>query len=1151
MNLTNIFSKRYLLHEQLGAGGEGVIFRATDRLTGKAVAIKRVRLEQEEAQIPRASYRSSADREILIANEFQTLASLRHPNIISVLNYGFGTEGAESVPYFVMEYLPQAKTILDAGRDQPLIGRVDLLIQMLQALQYLHQRGILHRDLKPANALVLQRHLKLLDFGLSAYLGKARGTSGTLPYMPPEYMHDEPLSPASDLYSVGIMGYELFAGRHPYEVEDPSRLVMDILFREPDIDRVQAPDRVKQILEKLLAKAPEERFQNAQDVILAFSTALDQPPPPETEAIRESFLRQASFVGREVELGKLVNSLDLLEQAPASACRAWLIGGESGVGKSRLLNEFRARALVRGSVVLQGRSFAEYATPYHLWTEPLQSLAVLAQTDEEQASVLKAIVPDIERVLPGMPFVLDAKPLEGRANKFRMLAVLRNLFEQVTLGDSDPAPVILMLEDVHYAGSESLELLSDLQEIVTDFPVMLLATYHSDEAPHLPSQLAGFCPLNLPRLGETEVARLTQAMLGASAVDDKLIQLLFKETEGNVLFLIESIRALAGETGRLTEIGKADLPASIRAAGVEALLAKRLARVPDDARHLLSFAAILGRKLDPALLQYEWASRMNWDQWLLTLSNSAIIHLIEGHQWAFSHEKLREVVLAQLMPRHRKELHARAAQVIETVYPDSPGYFWRLVFHWREAEDPAREFSYLSQAGAHLLRTSAYCEAVECYQRGLVLLESGMVQAGPETQAEFLIKQATALSSLGEYETSNRVFQAALAFSQAADLNKGIADGYHGLAKNNDVLGNYREAQNFYGWALTIFEKLRDEKGAADARLGLGRVAYRMSSFEEAKLAYQTSLEIYRRLQEKQGEGSVLSGLGDMARIVGDFERAKQHYLDGLRAYQSIGNRDGTSMVYNNLGVLCETQGLCEEAIAWHQKSLDIKREIGSRQGIAISLSNIGVVYYSLNEFETSRRYAEETAAIYHALSDRQGMADAMNNLGLLDFRVKDYARARERLGQALHLFEQVGDQWGVALAQLNLGKVARELFVYSAASVHFVEAIEIARILKLDSVCLQTIIEHAPILLRKGAVARAVAHLSHAVHNPKTPAFERSLAQELLKETQPFLTLEQFDRACAEGQALTLEDILRRDFTRNEILMQSSAENDARKAVF
>jgi serine/threonine protein kinase/tetratricopeptide (TPR) repeat protein len=1142
MKSSELFSKRYLIHEQLGAGGEGVIFRATDRLTTQSVAIKRVRLEDDTDGTSRSTQLTNASRKLLIAHEFQTLATLRHPHIISVLDYEFGTEKQEHIPYFVMEYLPAAKTILEAGKTLPLEKKIGLLLQMLQALQYLHQRGILHRDLKPANALVVKGQLKLLDFGLSAYVEKARGTSGTLPYMPPEYMQDERLSPASDLYSVGVIGYELLLGRHPFRLTDPSRLVMDILFTEPSFEGTRLPQSVVQILEKLLAKAAEDRYQKAQEVILAFSTAIGQPPPPETEAIRESFLRQATFVGRDAELTQLLTGLAEIKNQVTPETRACLVCGESGVGKSRLLQEFRAQALVRGSVVLGGSSFADQHSPYQLWRDPLQLLAVLTQVDAEQASVLKAIVPDIERVLPGMPFVLEPMPLDVKANKSRILAVLRGLFQRLTQGKPSN-PVVLMLEDIQWAGSESLELLRDFQEVVNDLPVMILASFHDDEAPHLADQFPAFRQMNLPRLKPDEVTALSTAMLGV--VDEKLSRLLYRETEGNVLFLVETLRTLAEETGRLTEIGKSKLPESVRAVGVEKLMARRLERVPYEARQLLTLAAVLGRKLDPALLQHAWVWRMTWDQWLLGLSNAAIIHPTEGNQWVFAHEKLRRVVLGQLSPVRLQELHARAAERIEAVYPEAPTYYEKLAFHWREAGQPVREFRYLKLAGPQLLRTSAYREAIETYARIFALLDTGTVQATDEDRATFLIKQAAAYSSLGEYEQANQVYQTALAHSQEYGVDQGVAEGYLGLGKNYEVLGNYHEAQNFYSWALMLFEKLGDVKNAAHARMGLGRVAYHLGSFEEARVAYQLSLETFRKLGERQGEGVVLCGLGDAARVQGDFEQAKQSYLAAQTAYQEIGNRDGTAMAFNNLGVLAETQGLYPEAIDWHQKSLAIKREIGARQGIAISLNNLGVVHYSLNDFHTSRQYAEETATLYHALNDRQGLADSYNNLGLLDFNMKDFAKARERLALALQLCEQMGDQWGVALAQLNLGKVARELQANSIATWHFSEALALAKILKLDSVMLQTIIEHAPLLIRADDCAQAVLHLSHAYHHPKTPGYERLLAGVLLQEMESQLSPQAYQQAYTQGQALSLEQVVKALLARFHEVSRAQLRNE------
>src|SRR6185295_9934924 len=117
-----------------------------------------------------------------------------------------------------MELLEGARTILQAGRNQERAAQVSLLVQTLEALAYLHRRGILHRDLKPSNVLVVDGQVKLLDFGLASVREGAHGKVGTPAYMAPEVLLDKPLGPASDLYAVGVIAYQMFAGRHPYDM---------------------------------------------------------------------------------------------------------------------------------------------------------------------------------------------------------------------------------------------------------------------------------------------------------------------------------------------------------------------------------------------------------------------------------------------------------------------------------------------------------------------------------------------------------------------------------------------------------------------------------------------------------------------------------------------------------------------------------------------------------------------------------------------------------------------------------------------------------------------------------------------------------------------------------------------------------------------
>src|SRR5262249_42494050 len=143
---------------------------------------------------------------LTLAREFRVLASLRHPNIISVLDYGFDDDLS---PYFTMELLEGAESIMKAGASLSTDGKIDLLAQTLQALAYLHRRGVIHRDLKPGNVMVVGGRVKVLDFGVSTLRARdgegGRVLVGTLPYMAPELLLGEAASEASDLYAIGTI----------------------------------------------------------------------------------------------------------------------------------------------------------------------------------------------------------------------------------------------------------------------------------------------------------------------------------------------------------------------------------------------------------------------------------------------------------------------------------------------------------------------------------------------------------------------------------------------------------------------------------------------------------------------------------------------------------------------------------------------------------------------------------------------------------------------------------------------------------------------------------------------------------------------------------------------------------------------------------
>ncbi len=434
-----IVDRRYRVRETLGRGGMGVVFRADDLLSGNSVALKQVTVPADQLMF--ASRGDSAAFDLALAQEFRALATIRHPNIINVYDFGFGHHGQ---PYYTMEYLEGSRPILDGSQDLPYKEKAGLIFQMLQALVYLHRRGILHRDLKPTNALVQDGRLKLLDFGLSVITGRTmehltRTMSGTVAYLAPEIFQGEPYSRASDLYAVGLIAFQLFSGDFPYNESNVATLLHDIVNKPVDAAAHGANGRLAPVLNQMLAKTREERYGDAGQAIADLTAAVDLAVPQETIEIRESFLQAAKFVGREEELSELSGYLEASINGRGAAV---LVGGESGVGKSRLLDELRVRALVRGVHALQGQAIRNGRRPYQLWGGVLRSLALYADLDDEDATILKPFVPDLalllNREVPGAP------PATPQASQSRLAEIVGRLLGRLE------QPAMIVLEDLQW-----------------------------------------------------------------------------------------------------------------------------------------------------------------------------------------------------------------------------------------------------------------------------------------------------------------------------------------------------------------------------------------------------------------------------------------------------------------------------------------------------------------------------------------------------------------------------------------------------------------------------------------------------------------------------------------------------------------------------
>jgi serine/threonine protein kinase len=709
-NIPEIIGKRYRVQNELGEGGMGIVYRAYDRLTGQTVALKMVTTPSQLLQFSTLS--EGMDFKLALAQEFKTLASLRHPHIISVLDYGF----EDGQPYYTMELLENPRNILQAGRHRSNINRIDLIIQVVQALAYLHRRGIIHRDLKADNVLVGEDgQVQVVDFGLATARDfvnhKDNQVVGTLSYIAPEVlMSNVPASEAADMYALGVIAYQLLAGRHPFDTKAPSELIYRIVHEAPEIDSLDIDERLKPILAGLLTKMPENRITNAAELIQLLVEAVGGDAQYETASVRESFLQAAQFVGRDAEVEVLSTALSNCVNGQGSA---WLIGGESGVGKSRLLDELRTLALVQGADVLRGQAIVEGGAPYLIWREVIRYMCLQTYLNDLQASVIKEIIPDINNLLERS--IPDAPDIDPQAAQNRLITVVEDIFRQQS------QPIVILLEDLHWSGAD-LAILSRINRVVGESPILIIGSYRHDERPRLPEELPDMQTLTLERLTRESIADLSASILGEEAgKKDKILNLLERETEGNVFFIVEVIRALAEEAGQLDQIGRITLPETVFAHGMKTVVQRRLSRVPDDAKQLLDVVAVAGRQLDLKLIA-NLMPKTDITQWLSICSDAAVLDVLDD-RWRFAHDKLREGIIDALTESERAALHKKVAEAIEITYPNDSTQFATLAYHWGEAGSQSKETHYATEAGLQAFKTGNFDRTVTFLNRAIELAD--------------------------------------------------------------------------------------------------------------------------------------------------------------------------------------------------------------------------------------------------------------------------------------------------------------------------------------------------------------------------------------------------------------------------------------------
>jgi hypothetical protein len=477
---------RYEVKGFLGEGGKKRVYLAHDTLLDREVAFALIRTEGLD-DMSRAR----------IVREAQAMGRLgNHPHIVTVFDLGED----QGQPYMVTELMEggDVEALIEKlpNRRLSIVQAISITQEVCRGLQYAHSRGVVHRDLKPGNVwLAGDGTAKIGDLGLAVVMDRSRLTQtamivGTVSYMPPEQAMGGEVSPRSDLYSLGAMLYEMITGRPPFVGEDSMAVIGQHINTPPVAPtwhNPQCPRQLESLILRLLAKDPMERPESAADVLVSLETidvtsidsaATQDAPRPDDPPATDAFAA-AEYVGMQREMRELKAAL---EDTLSGRGRLLMLTGDTGIGKTRTAQELATYAGLRGAQVLWGRCYRESGMPaYWPWIQIIRSY--VGERDEDRlrsemgagAAEIAEIVSEVRDRIPG----LEPPSSLGGPDQARF-----RLFDSITTflkTASQRQPLVVILDDLHWADQPSLSLLQFVARELRGSRLLLVGTYQDVE----------------------------------------------------------------------------------------------------------------------------------------------------------------------------------------------------------------------------------------------------------------------------------------------------------------------------------------------------------------------------------------------------------------------------------------------------------------------------------------------------------------------------------------------------------------------------------------------------------------------------------------------------------------------------------------------
>lgn len=953
---------RYEVVARISAGGMGEVYRARDPLLERELVLK---------VLPqRARFNSDALERFV--REARAASALNHPNIVTI--YAIGE--ADAFHFIAME-LVTGRTLRQLGKDRATIKEIAQIgSQAARALAVAHEAGIVHRDIKPENIMVRDDgYVKVLDFGIAQLATPDGGEHavdtrltrpgmvvGTMRYMSPEQATAAEVTPASDIFSLGIVLFELATGRHPFEASSDMAVLSSIILRDAmPATRVnpRIPRELESLFARMLSKNPAAR-PTAIEVATLMSTIAEPPSRSDGAVAAPS---RGETVGRELEKAALRD-----EYAAAVSGRATMVcvSGEPGIGKTTLVEDFLSE-LSRGPshLVARGRC-SERLAGAEAYLPILDALEDLLKDDPNGTiqSALDRQAPSWRRQVA--PFDTGPGAPPPAPSQERLKRELAAFLAEV----SETSPIVLFIEDIHWADASTVDLLAyvstrlgghRLLTIITFRPSELQLSQHPFLALKLDLQTRGIArELPLAFLTENEVRALLGLRFPGSSFPLELARLVHSRTEGNPLFVADLadylrtrgvIRDIAGKwtmEGSLPDLER-DLPESMRS-----MVQRKIGQLSESDNQLLVAASVQGYNFDSAVIAKALGDDpADVEERLVELERVyTFVHRRDEHEfpdgtlttrYQFVHVLYQNVLYASLSVSRRVQISKAVAETILQMQKGSAGPFAaELGFLFESARDADRASHYFSLAARAAAKVFANQEASMLARRGLSLLAK--VEESEDRKRRELALQSVLGSSL------------------AATQGYAAPDVLVAMARARvlaEELGQHPELAPII-WGLFAYYLVSGDIPEARA---IADQYIRWATQTEDQLMY---------LGAHIANGISLMYNGDMKNALHHLEKAASHYdLEKRPIYHVMYRMDPGVFLHSERARTLWILGGMDKALQARDKALELGNESPDPRSLAFANLFAGVQHQLRREVDKCLEYSAKAIAI----CDEHGIA--------------------------------------------------------------------------------------------------------------------------------------------------------------------------------